>query len=81
MDTFHRPDLARSMAESLLGLRPGGFGNRQDLFLANLRRTGKSTFLMSDLTPALVTWARRWCMWTCGLTRPLRWENLWQVRS
>lgn len=51
MNTFHRPDLAREYAESLLGVRR--FGATSGLFLANRRRTGKSTFLLADLVPAL----------------------------
>jgi hypothetical protein len=51
VNTFHRPDLAREYAESLLGVRR--FGATSGLFLANRRRTGKSTFLLADLIPAL----------------------------
>jgi hypothetical protein len=51
MDTFHRPGLALEYAESLLGLRL--FGATSGLFLANRRRTGKTTFLLADLKPAL----------------------------
>lgn len=51
MDTFHRPDLAREQAESLLGIRK--FGATSGLLLANRRRTGKTTFLLADLKPAL----------------------------
>ena len=51
MDTFHRPELAREYAESLLGMRR--FGATSGLFLANRRRTGKTTFLLAALIPAL----------------------------
>lgn len=54
MGTLHRPELDRSMAETLLGLRPGGLGDHHDLFLANLRLGGRSVFLMADLTPTLI---------------------------
>jgi hypothetical protein len=51
--TFHRPELATEMAEQLL--RPKGLqlGVRSGLFLGGLRRIGKTTFLRSDLVPAL----------------------------
>lgn len=48
---FNRPDLARDMAEAVLGRVR--FGYRSGLFLANRRRTGKTTFLKIDLIPAL----------------------------
>lgn len=51
MLTFNRPDFARELAESLLGLRL--YGATSGLFLANRRRTGKTTFLLADLKPAL----------------------------
>ncbi|MGE6333667.1 hypothetical protein [Stenotrophomonas sp. NPDC077659] len=51
MLTFHRPEFARELAESLLGIRL--FGATSGLFLANRRRTGKTTFLLADLKPAL----------------------------
>lgn len=51
--TYHRPDLARDMAEQLL--RPKGLqvNVRSGLFLGGLRRIGKTTFLRGDLVPAL----------------------------
>ncbi|RCW66267.1 ATP-binding protein [Pseudorhodoferax soli] len=51
--TFHRPELATEMAEQLL--RPKGLSKkvRSGLFLGGLRRTGKTTFLRSDLIPEL----------------------------
>ena len=51
--TFHRPKLALDMAEQLL--RPKGLqvSVRSGLFLGGLRRIGKTTFLRSDLVPAL----------------------------
>ncbi len=48
---FHRPDLARRMADVTLGLDP--LGGSSGLFLAAPRRTGKSTFLTVDLVPEL----------------------------
>ena len=50
---YHRPALARDMARQLL--RPGVLdqGLRSGLFLSGLRRTGKTTFLLQDLIPAL----------------------------
>lgn len=50
--TFHRPELAREMAEAVLGRRAFG-GHASGLFLANPRRTGKTTFVLADLAPAL----------------------------
>lgn len=47
---FHRPELARSYCEALQGT--GIMDSRSGLFLASLRRTGKSTFLREDLQPA-----------------------------
>ncbi|MEZ2299443.1 ATP-binding protein [Variovorax sp. RCC_210] len=51
--TFHRPQLAAEMAEQLL--RPRGLMKtvRSGLFLGGQRRIGKTTFLRSDLIPAL----------------------------
>lgn len=49
---FHRADLASRMAEVALGVDP--LAGTSGLFLAAPRRTGKSTFLKSDLVPALV---------------------------
>jgi hypothetical protein len=50
---YRRPDLAGQMAQQLL--RPGVLdeGLRSGLFLAGMRRTGKTTFLLNDLIPAL----------------------------
>lgn len=50
---YHRPDIAQQMAAKLL--RPGLLdqGLRSGLFLSGLRRTGKTTFLLQDLIPAL----------------------------
>jgi AAA domain len=50
---YRRPKLAGKMAKQLL--RPGVLdeGLRSGLFLAGLRRTGKTTFLLNDLIPAL----------------------------
>jgi hypothetical protein len=50
---FHRPELARQMAQQLL--RPGVLdeGLRSGLFISGVRRTGKTTFLQADLVPAL----------------------------
>jgi hypothetical protein len=48
---FHRPDLAKRLAEMALGLSP--FGDGSGVFLAAPRRTGKSTFLKEDLVPEL----------------------------
>ena len=49
--TFHRPDLARSLADALAGT--GLVDARSGLFLAAPRRTGKSTFLTEDLMPEI----------------------------
>ena len=48
---FHRPALARDIANRLTGESP--FGADPTLFLAAPRRTGKSTFLRHDLGPEL----------------------------
>lgn len=50
---FHRPALAAQMAKQLI--HPGALdeGLRSGLFLSGLRRTGKTTFLVNDLIPAL----------------------------
>lgn len=52
-EIYGRPQLAAQMAEQLL--RPGVLdeGLRSGLFLSGLRRTGKTTFLLNDLIPAL----------------------------
>jgi hypothetical protein len=49
---FHRPELAQQLLSALQGKL--AFSDAQNgLFLAAPRRTGKSTFLMQDLVPAL----------------------------
>lgn len=50
---FRRPELARQMASQLL--HPGVLDEalRSGLFFSGLRRTGKTTFLVHDLIPAL----------------------------
>ena len=48
---FARPELANALAEQLTSRGPFAFTS--GLFLAAPRRTGKSTFLRRDLTPAL----------------------------
>src|SRR4051812_46351726 len=50
---YCRPELAEQMAGQLL--HPGVLdeGLRSGLFLSGLRRTGKTTFLINDLIPAL----------------------------
>ena len=52
-DVFRRPSLAAELASRLL--RPGVLdeGLRSGLFLSGLRRTGKTTFLRTDLVPEL----------------------------
>ncbi|MCM2459518.1 ATP-binding protein [Pseudomonas sp. CG7] len=50
---FQRPELAESMANQLLNPGVLDEGLRSGLFLSGLRRTGKTTFLRSDLIPAL----------------------------
>jgi AAA ATPase domain len=52
-DIYRRPELAAQMARQLL--HPGVLdeGLRSGLFLSGLRRTGKTTFLLNDLIPAL----------------------------
>jgi len=52
-EIYRRPELAAQMAKQLL--RPGVLdeGLRSGLFLSGLRRTGKTTFLLNDLIPAL----------------------------
>lgn len=51
--TFHRPQLAIEMAEQLLKPKGLQVAVRSGLFLGGLRRIGKTTFLRSDLVPAL----------------------------
>ena len=52
-EVFHRPHLAAELAGRLL--HPGVLdeGLRSGLFLSGLRRTGKTTFLLTDLVPEL----------------------------
>jgi len=50
---FQRPELAAEMANQLLNPGVLDEGLRSGLFLSGLRRTGKTTFLRSDLIPAL----------------------------
>ncbi|MEX8518159.1 MAG: ATP-binding protein [Leptothrix sp. (in: b-proteobacteria)] len=49
---FHRPELARRLAEQVLYAPPSS-ASSSGLFLAAPRRTGKSTFMREDLRPAL----------------------------
>lgn len=49
--TFRRPDLAESYCDSLMGR--GIADARSGLFLAAPRRTGKTTFVLEDLLPAM----------------------------
>lgn len=50
---FQRPKLAQQMAQQLLNPGVLDEGLRSGLFLSGLRRTGKTTFLLNDLIPAL----------------------------
>lgn len=52
-DIYHRPELARQMAQQLLNPGVLDEGLRSGLFISGLRRTGKTTFLLNDLIPAL----------------------------
>ena len=52
-DIFRRPALAAEMAGQLLRPGPLNEGLRSGLFLPGLRRTGKTTFVLQDLAPAL----------------------------
>jgi hypothetical protein len=52
-DIYHRPELAQQMAQQLLDPGVLDEGLRSGLFLSGLRRTGKTTFLLNDLIPAL----------------------------
>ena len=54
MDVFHRPELAQELTLRLLEPPPASAVG-SGLFLAAPRRTGKSTFLVADLVPALET--------------------------
>ena len=51
-EVFHRPELAARLVADLLEPPPAS-PVRSGLFLAAPRRTGKSTFLIADLVPAL----------------------------
>ncbi|MBY0440077.1 MAG: ATP-binding protein [Burkholderiales bacterium] len=53
MSIFRRPALAATMARQLLEPSVLDEGLRSGLFLSGLRRTGKTTFLINDLIPAL----------------------------
>jgi len=50
---YRRPGLAAQMARQLLNPGVLDEGLRSGLFLSGLRRTGKTTFLLNDLIPAL----------------------------
>ena len=50
---YRRPELAGRMARQLLNPGVLDEGLRSGLFLSGLRRTGKTTFLLNDLIPAL----------------------------
>jgi hypothetical protein len=50
---YRRPALAAQMAQQLLKPSVLDEGLRSGLFLSGLRRTGKTTFLLNDLIPAL----------------------------
>jgi hypothetical protein len=50
---YRRPELAVQMASQLLNPGVLDEGLRSGLFLSGLRRTGKTTFLLNDLIPAL----------------------------
>jgi hypothetical protein len=50
---YRRPALAAQMAKQLLNPGVLDEGLRSGLFLSGLRRTGKTTFLVNDLIPAL----------------------------
>lgn len=52
-DIYRRPELAAQMAQQLLNPGVLDEGLRSGLFLSGLRRTGKTTFLLNDLIPAL----------------------------
>lgn len=53
MAIYHRPGLAARMAQQLLNPGVLDEGLRSGLFISGLRRTGKTTFLIADLVPAL----------------------------
>jgi hypothetical protein len=50
---YRRPELAAQMARQLLNPGVLDEGLRSGLFLSGVRRTGKTTFLLNDLIPAL----------------------------
>ena len=50
---FHRTELANEMAKQLIHPGPLDEGLRSGLFISGLRRTGKTTYLLNDLIPAL----------------------------
>jgi hypothetical protein len=50
---YRRAKLAAAMAQQLLHPTVLDEGLRSGLFLSGLRRTGKTTFLVNDLIPAL----------------------------
>jgi hypothetical protein len=50
---FHRAALAERMAQQLLNPGVLDEGLRSGLFISGVRRTGKTTFLLADLVPAL----------------------------
>lgn len=50
---YHRPALAAEMAEQLIHPKALDEGLRSGLFVSGVRRTGKTTFLIADLIPAL----------------------------
>ena len=50
---YRRPELAAQMTKQLLNPGVLDEGLRSGLFLSGLRRTGKTTFLLNDLIPAL----------------------------
>ena len=53
MNIYRRPELAAQMARQLVNPGVLDEGLRSGLFLSGLRRTGKTTFLLNDLIPAL----------------------------
>lgn len=67
---FPCPEFAAELTQQLLGQ---SMFATDTLFLGAPRRTGKSTFLQEDLTPALEQKARWCCTSTCGRNRmPIR---------
>ncbi len=52
-DIFNRPELALEMAQQLIKPKALEVGFRSGLLLSGVRRTGKTTFLVQDLIPAL----------------------------